>query len=221
MNFRNRCLLFFALCAALVVGSAPYAQSVPSSITVQGFLSDTSGGSAVPANGTFSMLFDVYDVDTGGSLIASAGPLNVTVTDGLYEAKLPFSPTQFEQADRYMEITVDGELLTPRIRLVSVPFAFNSARADSVADGAIDADALAAGAVTADALGIVCADGEILIYTVGAGWSCGAPGGGTAPRVCDPGTYAHCYTGAAGTRRMIGANRSPSRKKNGNGFVRN
>jgi hypothetical protein len=181
---------------ALAAGSV-LAQTTPQVIKVQGFLSDISGSTPVPANGSHSILFDFFDAPSGGTLIVSVGPLLVDVSDGRYETALPLSALLFEEPDRYLEMTINGELLSPRIRLVSVPYAFSSARADSVAPESIDTDALAEGAVTLDKLGIVCADGEILIYTVGAGWSC-APQAGSAT-VCEIGSFVSCYTGPEGT----------------------
>ena len=181
---------------ALTAGSI-LAQTTPQMIKVQGFLSDISGSTPVPANGSHSILFDFFDAPSGGTLVVSVGPLLVNVSDGRYETALPMSALLFEEPDRYLELTINGELLSPRIRLVSVPYAFSSARADSVAPESIDTDALATGAVTLDKLGIVCADGEILLYTVGAGWSC-APLAGSAT-VCEIGSFVSCYSGPEGT----------------------
>ena len=36
-----------------------------------------------------SMIFDLYDAELGGLLIASVGPLAVDVADGLYSVDLP------------------------------------------------------------------------------------------------------------------------------------
>jgi hypothetical protein len=181
---------------ALTAGST-LAQTTPQVIKVQGFLTDTSGGTPVPANGPHSIMFDIFDAPSGGTLVVSVGPLVVDVSDGRYEAELPLSALLFEEPDRYLEITINGELLSPRIRLVSVPYAFSSARADSVGPESVDTEALAAGAVTLEKLGIVCADGETLIYTVGVGWSC-APQVGSAT-VCEIGSFVSCYTGPEGT----------------------
>jgi hypothetical protein len=186
------------LATLLMLAGTAVAQTTPQAIKIQGYLSDTSGGSPVPANGLHSMLFEIFDASAGGNVIVSVGPLMVDVSDGRYEAELPIAATLFESPNRHLEITVNGELLAPRIRLVSVPYALNSERAASVAPDSIDATSLATGAVTLDALGIICGDGQILVYTVGTGWSCATPTGGNSV-VCDLGTYAHCYTGLAGT----------------------
>ncbi len=151
------------------------AQSTPPFVKVQGFLSDKSGGPAVPATGTFSMLFEIYDDEFAGALVASVGPLAVSVTDGLYEAILPLSPGDFAGPTTFVQITVDGELLSPRVRFTSVPYAFR--------------------AHSADEIGAVCAPGQVLVYS-GSDWVCTdfAPAS-----VCPPGSYLPCYTGPPGT----------------------
>jgi len=178
---------------------------------IQGFLSDRSGGSPVPANGVYSMAFEIYDAEVGGSRLAIAGPYSVDVTDGLYEAELPLSAVSFDGTPRYLEITVGGELLAPRIKIVSVPYAYFAGRAEgadaadiasaveegsivaaSVAPGAIDSSALADDAVTADKIGIVCSAGNILAYD-GANWVC------TALSICPEGSFIACYSGPPGT----------------------
>ncbi len=118
---------------ALVLGVAGVAvaqDSTPQLIKLQGFLSDSSGGSSVPANGTFTMTFDLYDADLGGLLIASVGPIPVDVTDGLYSVELPLVSSDFDGTERYIEITVNGEVLSPRVRMLSAPFAYKAETLD-------------------------------------------------------------------------------------------
>jgi len=151
------------------------AQSTPPFVKVQGFLSDKSGGPAVPATGTFSMLFEIYDGEFTGVTVASVGPLAVSVTDGLYEVILPLSPGDFAGPTTFVQITVDGELLSPRVQITSVPYAFR--------------------AHSADEIGVICAPGQVLVYS-GSEWVCTDF---TPALVCSPGSYLSCYTGPPGT----------------------
>lgn len=71
---------------------AAAAQSTPQLTRVQGFLSEVNGGGqGTPADGTFSMSFDLYDSEFGGLLVSSDGPLSVVVTDGVYSVDLALS----------------------------------------------------------------------------------------------------------------------------------
>jgi len=205
-NSRNRTTRTLAMVAAMLVvlltgvgttADRALAQTTPQAIKVQGYLTDQSGGTPVPANGPHSILFEIFDAPAAGLLVVSVGPLVVDVSDGRYEAELPLSALLFEESERYLELTINGEPLSPRIRLVSVPYAFSSARADSVLPGSIDSDALATGAVTLDKLGMVCADGEVLVYTVGVGWDCAPPP--VVGPVCESGSFVSCYTGPPDT----------------------
>ncbi|MCP3979247.1 MAG: fibronectin type III domain-containing protein [bacterium] len=170
--------------------------AVPQSVKVQGFLSDRSSGTAVPADGQYSILFDLYDAADGGTLIASSGPVLVQVTNGVYDVELPFDGADYDEDQRWLSLTVNGELLTPRLRFVSVPFAFRAERADSAAEADTALD-VAAGSVTLAALGIPCAEGEILSVSGGV-WTCASLPTPT-PVICSAGDFIQCYEGAAGT----------------------
>jgi len=194
-----RCSLPIAL---LLIATLPLdpsaADETPSKVKLQGFLNDLSGGNPVPANGSFSMTFEVFDADTNGTLVASVGPLPVSVSQGLFEVLLPLTPDVFDGPDRFLQLTVDGEMLLPRTTIASTAFAFRADKAGvavAVEPGAIDNTALAQGAVTQDKLGIVCGDGEILTFTGGT-WTCAAQ---TLPAVCLAGTSFSCYTGPSST----------------------
>jgi hypothetical protein len=189
-------ILLVLLQSLCVLTAAPV---TPHGIKIQGFLTDRSVAPPAPANGTYQMTFDIYDAEVGGILKASIGPLMVDAAEGVYEAELAVAPAVFDGTSRFLQITVNGELLTPRIRFVSVPYAFHSEQAGmavTVAPGSIGTAALADGAVTSPQIGIVCAEGQFLAYLGGA-WACApAP---PLPKVCPPGGFIGCYTGAPGT----------------------
>ncbi len=78
------------------------AQSTPQLIRIQGFLSDKSGGTPVPANGIFNMIFDLYDADMMGNFVATSGTIPVGGTNGLYEAVVSFPSTAFNDSIRWV-----------------------------------------------------------------------------------------------------------------------
>jgi len=112
--------------AALMGVSALAQTSTPQLIKVQGFLSDSTSGNNVPANGIYSMTFTLYDAELGGLPVATVGPLSVPVTTGMYSVDLPFSVPAFDDASRWIEITVGGEVLAPRVQFVSAPYAYSA-----------------------------------------------------------------------------------------------
>ncbi|MBN2004129.1 MAG: hypothetical protein JXA21_12305 [Anaerolineae bacterium] len=126
----------------------------PSATTVnyQGRLADNAG---VPLDGSYAMRFALYDAATDGILIW--GPEihdAVPVSDGLFSVGLGSQtsggiPTSAWNGDRYLEITVGGETLSPRELIRSVPIA---GMALTVPDGAIGTSQIADGAITSDKL---------------------------------------------------------------------
>jgi hypothetical protein len=124
---------------------SPASAPGPSAYTVnyQGRLADSGG---VPLTGTYGMTFALWDAATGGSLVW--GPEShaaVPVSDGLFSVGLGSQtsggiPTTVWDGDRYLEITVGGETLSPRELIRSVPIA---GMALTVPDGAITTEMLA------------------------------------------------------------------------------
>ena len=116
--------------------------AVATTINYQGHLADANGN---PLNGTVSLTFAIYDAETGGNVIW--GPEThaaVNVQDGLFSVGLgtiqPLSAEVWTGGDRYLEITVNGQTLSPREPIRAVPFA---QMAWTVPDGSITSDKLA------------------------------------------------------------------------------
>jgi len=83
-----------------------------------------------PANGTFNMMFTLYNTSTGGSVIA--GPITenaVAVDNGLFTAPVDFGPGFFTGAPGWLQIavTTNGSStftnLVPRQQLTPTPYA--------------------------------------------------------------------------------------------------
>ncbi|MCK5125245.1 MAG: hypothetical protein KAR42_03225 [candidate division Zixibacteria bacterium] len=107
---------------------------VPSSITYQGRLTDDTG---VPvADGSYELTFSIYEGKANGTPLWTAPSRNVYVNGGLFTFDLGYSPSfpegLFEDSVRYLGITVGSDAeISPRTRLHSVPYAYQSLRADS------------------------------------------------------------------------------------------
>ena len=129
-------------------GEVTVASTVPKMISYQGQLLD-SGGNLVP-DGTYTMTFKLYNVASGGTEFWMEAHSNVQVTDGLFNVLLgEFEPLWFmepegeiyplDPLDLGVTVGSDPEM-TPRQRMVSVPFAFRAEIADQAVQAPPDDD---------------------------------------------------------------------------------
>ena len=121
MKARN--IFFLLIALALVPAGLAIAGTTPQTVKVQGFLSDTSG----PREDPVTMLFALCTSLSGPDCAPAIPPVGGSTVDpdaGLYSVELSFDATQFGGPDRFLEITVNGEILGPRLRVVSTPYAY-------------------------------------------------------------------------------------------------
>lgn len=104
------------------------AQTVPGSISVNGRLTDTSGAAIT---GAHTLVFGLYSQSTGGAAVwteTQAG--SMFSTDGLVYVELgsvtSLTPAALDGSKMYLEISVDGTTMTPRLGIVSVPYAIRA-----------------------------------------------------------------------------------------------
>jgi len=122
MKIKALCLAL--ACAALLpLLPAELSAGAPLKIGFQGRL-DESG---VPAEGTKTFVFKLYDAVSGGALVWTGDAQPVALANGVFNATLAagtpvLSSAAFSGA-RYIEITVDGVPLSPRQEMVSAPYA--------------------------------------------------------------------------------------------------
>lgn len=94
--------------------------SVPEGISYQGRLED--GG--LPVNASKQMVFRVYSALSGGVLLWTSPAQTVSVSMGLFNAPVPVPVTTLVGGGaRYLEVQIDGTILSPRELLNSVPYA--------------------------------------------------------------------------------------------------
>ncbi|MBI5201165.1 MAG: hypothetical protein HY925_06235, partial [Elusimicrobia bacterium] len=110
--------------AALLFGLAAEATAAaPQTIGYQGFLRE-SGGLAV---GNKTMVFKIYpSSDVAAVAVYNSGNMTVTVSTGIFHVSLDVTGVNFESANAWLEITVNGTVLSPREQLTSGPYAINS-----------------------------------------------------------------------------------------------
>ena len=129
----------FALCALIgLLGCATDGLAQQSSaFTYQGQLRD--GGTN--ANGTYTILFKLYDAATNGSQVGSEILSTPLLQNGLFSVNLDFGAAAFNGNARWLEITAglgtNSETLTPRVQILPAPYAMFATHAGTMASGTI------------------------------------------------------------------------------------
>lgn len=105
-------------------------------INFQGKLTNTDGTNVT--NGTYSIVFSIYTVSSGGSAVWTETQSSVSVTDGIFRValgsvtSLPGS-VDFNGSSLYLGIKVGADAeMTPRVQFTASPYAFNSDRLGGV-----------------------------------------------------------------------------------------
>lgn len=131
--FRNRYtsrLLLLVISFVVLYQTACGVTKLTPTFSHQGRLLD-AGGNPVP-DGTYDIEYRLFHAATGGTA-AHTETRSVTVEDGLFTTPvggLAVDPTVYARAT-WLEVVVDGEVLTPRQLLQGSPYAF------SLASGAV------------------------------------------------------------------------------------
>ncbi len=120
----------FALIACLT-SSLVLAQTVPGSISFNARLTDTAGAAI---SGSHAMGFALYDTGSGGAALwtenASAASFSSEgVTFVELGATTPLTTSTLDGRKLYLEVSVDGTTLLPRLAIVSVPYAIRASLA--------------------------------------------------------------------------------------------
>ena len=130
-------LLLTVLSIAVLIGGFASA-SIPKKINYQGRVTDTDTGETLP--GSHSMTFRIFDVESGG-LALWTETQGVTADEAGVVSVILGNTTPIDissESALWLEVEVNGEVLSPRRELVSVPFAL---RADD-AERSDNADSL-------------------------------------------------------------------------------
>ncbi|MFA5947298.1 MAG: hypothetical protein WC813_04770 [Patescibacteria group bacterium] len=142
-------VLFGSAALSALFGVSVQAASAPNIISYQGRVLNTNGVPVASASAT--MVFEIYDSLAAGTCLwsnssatcASATSRTVTLTDGLFSEPLgdttvgvPYAAiadTVFgSNAGTYLQVTVNGETLTPRKQIVAAPYALNADTLDGL-----------------------------------------------------------------------------------------
>jgi hypothetical protein len=126
-------LLALVIIVVFILAASPCLGGIPHLINYQGMLTDNEGN---PLNGDFDLTFRIFDDSTAGTQEWGETQYGIMVTDGLFSVNLGDSTAidlPFDE-DYWLEIEVGiyGPLL-PRVRIVSVGYAYRAERVDTSA----------------------------------------------------------------------------------------
>ena len=110
----------------------PLAEASPGLLNFQGRLTDPGNS---PRTGSFNMSFKICgnsNCSATGDPLWSETQSNIPVTNGVFSVQVgaatPIPDTVFNTDNTFLEVTVAGETLLPRQRLLTASYAFNSSR---------------------------------------------------------------------------------------------
>ena len=134
----QRMLITIVALGILMCASAAVA-GVPQAISYQGLLLN-SGGQVAPGN--YDLVFKIYDAAAGGTELWSETHIGVMVDQrGTFNAKLgvtnALDQSVLSGESRWVEISVSGEVVTPRTELLSSAYSFRVATVDKAEAGAL------------------------------------------------------------------------------------
>lgn len=134
------------ICAflGLILLVAPLVLAAPDSVNYQGRLTDSSGQAITTSQ---SVQFRVYDALVGGTLLWAEDQTLIVDSSGIFQVELgqgttlvgSFDRDLFFDDDRWLEVVVAGEALSPRQRFTSAAYALQASDAIN-AGNALQAD---------------------------------------------------------------------------------
>ncbi|MEA2097256.1 MAG: hypothetical protein U9P73_11285 [Candidatus Cloacimonadota bacterium] len=117
-----------------------WAQNVPQTIDYQGRLADNNGNYL---NEIVTVDFLIYDAEVDGTLLWNESQ-DVSTANGIFHVLLgssvTFPTSLFDGADRWLELIVGNEILSPRTAIASVPYAIKAETAESIVGGITEID---------------------------------------------------------------------------------
>jgi hypothetical protein len=130
---------------ALLTSSLALAQA-PQKIAYQGLLLKSDG---TPETGTVAIKFSIFNQATNGTELWTETQSAVALTQGFYATTLgegtAFPNALFDGTERFLELSIAGSPLNPRMKVVAVPYAISAGTATSVNGGTVNASAISIG----------------------------------------------------------------------------
>lgn len=117
-----RLLVVTILVATLATGTVT-ADPLSTAFTYQGRLEQNGQ----PYQGLIgSLRFLLYDSPTGSNTLGAFAAANVPALDGVFTTEIDFGAAVFDGQERWVEIMVDGQTLSPRQRLSATPYSLQT-----------------------------------------------------------------------------------------------
>lgn len=171
----------FVALLTLTLAAASFAQgTVPERVSVSARMVDTAG---LPVSGSHDVVFALFDVDVGGVARWTESRTGVAFTaDGLFNLELgantPLTATILDGQRLYLQLTIDGTPMNPRIPIVSVPYALRATTAASAARVGTLAPTdlqrrVTASCATGEAIRVVNDDGSVSCQSTGGTYTAG------------------------------------------------
>jgi hypothetical protein len=138
--------------AVLAAGHLAWAASPMGTVfNFQGYLTDNNKKAV---SGQYDIQFQLFDVSSGSSALATSVQAPVTVNNGLFSTLVDFPNFKFDGNAYWLEVgfRLNGDsnpyqIQSPRIQILPVPYALYAGTAGSVQANAITADKIAGGQV--------------------------------------------------------------------------
>ncbi|MCH7574831.1 MAG: tail fiber domain-containing protein [Candidatus Marinimicrobia bacterium] len=119
--------------AVLVLFIHVLTAQIPKTIAYQGIVTDANG--TAKSDGSYTFTFRLFDVASGGTALWTESNKLIAVEGGLFNTALgdqtSFPPTITFDQPYWLDIQVDGEQLSDRVALLSVPYSIRAVRADT------------------------------------------------------------------------------------------
>ncbi|HCP45323.1 MAG TPA: hypothetical protein DIU15_04745, partial [Deltaproteobacteria bacterium] len=136
-----------SLLVLVFVLSSATALATPTRLSQQGRVLDGAGG---PLSGSHTLVFTLYDEETGGNVLwTETHQLNLD--EGYYSVTLGTLSTLddllFDGGAQWLQLTLNGDDLSPRQEVISVPYAMRSTSATHLDGGLVDAAEVHVGGV--------------------------------------------------------------------------
>ncbi|HYF05473.1 MAG TPA: hypothetical protein VEA59_04850, partial [Patescibacteria group bacterium] len=118
-------ILFGLLVVSLLFAQAPDVLAA-SGVSYKFSFSAYIKNSGTPVMGTQNVQFDIYDSLTGGTLKFTQGPTSTIFNEGFLTVQIgPVPSDLFDDNARYLELSINGVALSPRLEINGSPYALN------------------------------------------------------------------------------------------------